>query len=61
MSDRELTTPFATRVADNVRRQGHRFVCGDDVQEVYGGGKLIDKEAQQAIDAELREYGFEPA
>jgi hypothetical protein len=53
-----LPAPFAERVAANVRRRGHPFVAVDDVQEVVGGGRLIDTVAYKAIVDELREYGI---
>lgn len=52
-----LALMFAERIVNNVRRYGYRFVCVDDVQEVYQGGRLIDQAAHEAIRQELREYG----
>jgi hypothetical protein len=49
-----LPAPFADRIAYKVRRQGCPFVSRDDVQEVFGGGSLIDKKAEQTIRNELR-------
>jgi hypothetical protein len=62
-AQRELPAPFAARVADNVRRHGHRDVQALEVQRVYRGEdfEYIEAATLEAIREELREYGFEPA